>query len=63
MQLLLDDGLALNYAALGGSVLEGVLLNVVHDVLVDGTVKDWLDFHNLILSNSLLDDRCPLPEY
>jgi len=58
VQLLLNNGLALNDATLGGSGLDDVLLDVMHNVLVDLTMDDGLNLHNSVLADCLLDYGC-----
>lgn len=60
MQVLLDNRLSLNHAGLRRSSLNNVLLDMVHDALVDRLVEDGLDLHNLILTDGLLDNWCPV---
>lgn len=60
VQLLLDDGLALEDLLLGrGSGLDDVLLDVVHDVVIDRAVEDGLHLDHAVIADRLLDDWRP----
>jgi len=59
VQILLNDGLALDDAALGGrGGLLDVLLDVMHDVVVNGAVEDGLHLNHAVLADCLLHDWC-----
>jgi hypothetical protein len=59
VQILLNDGLALDDAALGGRCgLLDVLLDVMHDVVVNGAVEDGLHLNHAVLADRLLHDWC-----
>ena len=57
MDLLLDNGVPLDHTThVGSRSLLDVLLNVMHDVLVDLTMNNGLHLSDSVVSHGFLDD-------
>ena len=57
-RLLYKSGSLNNTTHARSSGLLDVLLNVVHDILVDLSVNNWLYFQDSVVSHGFLNDRC-----